>query len=54
MLCLGGFELYSRWVPLKGVVQMGSYFDSIFLLFLMKLAGAHAQSSRGKSPAITS
>ena len=26
MLCLSGFELYSRWVPLKGSLKIHSKF----------------------------
>ena len=33
----------------RGIVQQGS--SSIFLLFSLKVAGAHAHSSQGKSPA---
>ena len=35
----------------RGIVQVESSFGSILLLFLMKEAGAHTHSSRGKSPA---
>ena len=34
----------------KGNCTVGSSFGSIFLLFSMKVAGAHAHSSQGKSP----
>ena len=35
----------------RGIVQLRSNFGSIFLLFPIKVAGAHAHSNRGKSPA---
>ena len=35
----------------RGIVQLGTSLGSIFLLFPMKVAGAHAHSSQGKSPA---
>ena len=38
----------------RGIVQLGNSFVSIFLLFSMKVAEAHAQSSRGKSPVLAS
>ena len=34
----------------RGIVQLRSNFGSIFLLFPIKVAGAHAHSNRGKSP----
>ena len=34
----------------RGIVQLGSYFASVFLLFPMKVAGGHAHSNQGKSP----
>ena len=33
----------------RGIVQLGSSFGSIFLLFPMRVVGAHAHSRRGKS-----
>ena len=38
----------------RGIVQLGNSFVSIFLLFSMKVAEAHGQSSRGKSPVLAS
>ena len=38
----------------RGTEQQGSSFGSIFLLFPMKVAGAHANSSQGKSLALGS
>ena len=35
----------------RGFVQPGSNFGSIFLLFLIRVAEAHAHSNQGKSPA---
>ena len=35
----------------RGLVQLGSSLGSVFLLFSIKVAGAHAHSNRGKSPA---
>ena len=35
----------------RGIVKLGSSLGSIFLLFPMKVTGAHAHSNRGKSPA---
>ena len=35
----------------RGIVQPGSNFGCIFLLFPKRVAGAHAHSSQGKSPA---
>ena len=34
----------------QGIVQQGSTLDFFFLLFLIKVAGAHAHRSREKSP----
>ena len=36
----------------RGIVQLGSSFGSILLLFPMRKAGAHADSRQGKSPAL--
>lgn len=36
-----------------GIVQLGCPFDSTLLYFLMKVAGAHAYSSREKSLALS-
>ena len=35
----------------RGLVQLGSSLGSVFLLFPMKVARAHAHSNLGKSPA---
>lgn len=37
----------------RGIVQLGCPFDSTLLYFLMKVAGAHAYSSREKSLALS-
>ena len=45
-------KISSCWVyaiSRKGIVQLGSLFGSIFLLFPMKVAVDHAHSSWGKS-----
>lgn len=42
-----GFAIKGVDFSRRGIVQLGSSFDSILLYFLMEVAGAHAHSSRG-------
>ena len=42
MLCLSGFELYSRWVPLRKIVEVGS---SILALYVVCIRFACKGSS---------
>ena len=45
------FQVAGICINRRRIVQLGSSFGSISLLFLMKVAGAHAHSSQRKSPA---
>ena len=45
------FQVARVCISSRGIVQLESFFGSILLLFLMKVAGAHTYSSRGKFPA---
>ena len=45
------FQVVGVYISRRGIIQLRSSFGSILLLFLMKVAGAHTYSSRGKSPA---
>ena len=55
-LLLKNFKLPGiiRNISVKGIVKLGSSLGSIFLLFPIRVARAHAHSSWGKSPAPSS
>ena len=51
LLLLFQVDGYNYVINRRGIVQQRSSFGSIFLLFPMKVAMAHASSSQGKSRA---
>ena len=45
------FQVVGVCISRRGIIIIISSFGSILLLLLMKVAGAHTYSGRGKSPA---